>query len=232
MMLAVTAICFYTFTESLHLKLDSILCSQSQLSKKLDCMLKTHSTWQASKIASHEKDSILQTAHCDEFKKKNLLNFEVKDKELNMIIQGLPSEHSGQNTKSNVENLSEKTESLAADSVHETKWYVLPDKPVNGVTVLRRPKARPILISLHNELEIQSIFKSVSKIEGSGICITTDLLPVLNNLHSSLLIKGNDLRERGLVLTTRIKQKGAKIWSVNKKECQEFLFSSSNFYFI
>ena len=141
-----------------------------------------------------------------------------------MIIQGLPSEHAGQNTKSNVENLSKKTECLAADSVHETKWYILPDKPVNGVTVLRRPKARPVLISLHNELEIQSIFKSVSKFEGSGICITTDLLPVLNNLHSSLLIKGNDLRERGLVLTTRIKQKGAKIWSVNKRNVKSFYF--------
>ena len=54
-------------------------------------------------------------------KKKNFLYFEVKDKELNMIIQGLPSEHAGQNTKSNVENLSKKTECLAADSVHETK---------------------------------------------------------------------------------------------------------------
>jgi len=53
--------------------------------------------------------------------RKNLLNFEVKDKELNMIIQGLPSEHSGQNAKSNAENLSKKTECLAADSVHETK---------------------------------------------------------------------------------------------------------------
>ena len=80
MMPAVTAICFDTFTESLHLKLDSILWSQSQLSKKLDCMLKTHSTWLASKIVSHEKDSILQMTHCDDFEKKTFLTLKLKIK--------------------------------------------------------------------------------------------------------------------------------------------------------
>jgi hypothetical protein len=39
---------------------------------------------------------------------KKVLDFEVKDRQLNVIIQGLPSERPGQNAKSNAEFLFEK----------------------------------------------------------------------------------------------------------------------------
>ena len=81
----------------------------------------------------------------------------------------------------------------------------------------RRPKAILVLISLRNEIEIQIVFKSVSKLESSGTGITTDLSPVLNKLRSSFLIKGKELRERGDVLMNPVKPMGAKLCLEIKK---------------
>ncbi|KAK2706374.1 hypothetical protein QYM36_016421 [Artemia franciscana] len=151
--------------------------------------LKTHSSSRDSKTVSHQKDSILQKARCKELQ-KNLLDFKGKERQLNIIIHGLLSECPSQNTKSNIENLFENHLALQRISVHMTKCYRLPDKPASGIALHKRPKTRTVLISLHNELKIQSVLKSDSKLKGSGICIATDLPPVLNNLRYSLLIKG------------------------------------------
>ena len=146
-----------------------------------------------------------------------LLDIEVRERKLNLIVHGLPTEKHNQSVTSNVKSLlSDKLQ--VTEDISLIKCYRLARNSSSNITS-RKTSVRPapVFISLDTDHSIQAILSEVNKLKGSGIRICTDLPPKLNFLRNELLSKGKDMRDSGSVHLTRIKQKGSKLWLECKK---------------
>ena len=201
-------------------KLDKIIASQVEFSSKLDSIsaevvsLKSDATTRDSRIV--ELESTLEEQKLkSEALEKRLLAFEVKDRKLNLLVHGLPEEKSNETPEANVKNLF--ANKLGIDEpVMITKCYRITSRSAN-ITDSRQRKSKqkqvkPLLVSLGSENEIQAIMSNVGKLKASGIVICTDLPPELNIRRSELLAKAREMKMKGEITSSRVRQKGIDIW--------------------
>jgi hypothetical protein len=71
---------------------------------------------------------------------------------------------------------------------------------------------KPVLVSLGSENDIQKVMSNVGKLKASVIVIFTDLPPELNLRRSEVLTKSREMKAKGEITSSRVRQKGTDIW--------------------
>jgi len=199
-------------------KLDAVIRSQRDINKSIQSLtgeiatLKKDASDRDIKIGQLEKELEDQKLRCDQLENQ-VLESDVKDRKLNLLIHGMPTERPSQTVEENVKFFLSDTMEIS-DPIQITKCYRMLGGSVNVTN--RRPRPAPIFISVVNEQNIQRILNSVRKLKGSGIRVCTDLPPKLNAIRNELLAKAKDLRESDSAKFTRVKQKGSKLWLESK----------------
>ena len=162
--------------KALEKKLDLIISNQSEFVITLSSIsdevkiLKNESKSRDSKIVILENQLEEQKSRCETIEMK-LLEIEVKDHKLNLIIHGLSKEKQQQTVLANVSTLFSSTMEIT-DSIQILQCYRMSQKS-NAST--RMPTAPPVFLSVSSEKDIQCIFRSISKLKGTGVRICTDL---------------------------------------------------------
>ncbi|KAK2723022.1 hypothetical protein QYM36_003272 [Artemia franciscana] len=207
--------------KALEKKLDLIISKQIKFAITLSSIsdevqiLKNESKSRDSKIVILENQLEEQKSRCDTIEAK-ILEMEVKDRKLNLIIHGLSKEKQQQTVFADVSTLFSSTMEIT-DNVQILQRYRMSQK--SNVST-RKPTAPPVFLSVSSEKDIQCIFRSISKLKGTGFRICTDLPTKLNTVRNGLLAKGKELRDNGSVQFTRLKQKGAKLWFEYKSDSE------------
>ena len=176
----------------------SIKAHQAGVSSKLDTVM---SDIQSLRQSLADKDaeivelrSSIESHLAERVKlEKRLLDLEVKDRQLNLIVHGLPKEKLGQSLTENIETLFKEKLEIEKDIALKKVYRI---KSVSPITVRNNKQAgvSPVLISCANNLDLKMLLGNVGKLKGSGMRICTDLPPSLNALRNELLAKARDLK--------------------------------------
>ena len=76
----------------------------------------------------------------------------------------------------------------------------------------KKQQSDPILVTLASDNEINRVLQNVGKLKGSGISIFMELPPAMNEVRTEYLTKGRQMKSLGIIIGSRVKHKGSKIW--------------------
>lgn len=209
-------------------KLDRLLSKQGDLITAVNNLsseiqeLKNEALERDRKIAELER-SLEEQKQKNSLLERQMLLIEVKERSSNLIIHGLPTDiNPNQSLEAHVKDLLKNTLKIES-SLSINKCYRLGGKTVNitnrrrNQSQTRKPAVNPVLIRLRNEAEAYLVMQNVSKLKGSGIRICTDLPPALNTLRTGFLTKAKEMKESGMIIASRVKNKGTHVWLEIKK---------------